>query len=73
MRTPLTHKEDSLSNRAQIENDKPRIATVSSSTTKREALRLATIYRDPQDVHTVIHLARSGIVLTPLRPPYFQF
>src|SRR6185295_4644852 len=26
--------------------------------------RLPAIYRDPQDVRTVIHLARSGIVLT---------
>jgi hypothetical protein len=51
-------------NRAQIENDNPRIPTVSSSSTKRDALRLASIYRDPQDVRTVIHLARSGIVLT---------
>ena len=50
-------------NKAQIEND-PRIASVSSSATKREAVRLSAIYRDPQDVRTVIHLARSGIVLT---------
>lgn len=51
-------------NRAQIENDNPRIATVSSSSTKSDALRLSSIYRDPQDVRSVIHLARSGIVLT---------
>ncbi|MEK6303372.1 MAG: hypothetical protein AABO41_21900 [Acidobacteriota bacterium] len=51
-------------NRAQFKTDNPLIATVSRSSTKRDALRLATIYRDPQDVRTVIHLARSGIVLT---------
>jgi hypothetical protein len=51
-------------NKAQVESDHPRIAPVSSSTTKREAVRLSAIYRDPQDVRTVIHLARSGIVLT---------
>jgi hypothetical protein len=47
-------------NRPQIEKDHARIATVSSSRTTRDALRLATIYRDPQDVRTVIHLARTG-------------
>ena len=51
-------------NRAQIETDNPRIASASSSDTKRDAPRLSAIYRDPQDVRTVIHLARSGIVLT---------
>src|SRR6266478_4692920 len=52
MRTPLTH------------NDNSPIATASNSSTTRDARRLSTIYRDPQDVRTVIHLARSGIVLS---------
>ena len=51
-------------NKAQIKNDNPSIAAVSSSTAKRDALRVSTIYRDPQDVRAVIQLARSGIVLT---------
>ncbi len=51
-------------NKAQVESDNQPIATVSSSSTKRDARRFSTIYRDPQDVRTVINLARSGIVLT---------
>lgn len=35
-----------------------------SSSSEREVLRLSAIYRDPEDVRSVIHLARSGIVLT---------
>jgi hypothetical protein len=50
-------------NKAQIENDPPG-APVSTYKTKRDAVRVSAIYRDPQDVRTVIHLARSGIVLS---------
>jgi hypothetical protein len=51
-------------NKAQIKNDQKHIAPVAASNSKRDALRVSAIYRDPQDVRTVIHLARSGIVLT---------
>ena len=49
---------------SHIENDDPPLAPVSTSKTKRDPVRVAAIYRDPQDVRTVIHLARSGIVLS---------
>src|SRR5262249_40566156 len=50
-------------NQAEIKNDRTHITPLSTST-KRDALRVSAIYRDPSDVRTVIHLARSGIVLT---------
>ena len=49
-------------NKAKLETEDP-TSPVSISKTKREPVRVSAIYRDPQDVHTVIHLARSGIVL----------
>ena len=47
-------------NRAHIENDNPRNATVASSSTKRDALRLSAIYRDPQDVRTLF-ISHAGM------------
>jgi hypothetical protein len=39
------------------------ISVVSRDLTTRDPVRVAAIYRNPQDVRTVIHLERSGIVL----------
>ena len=51
-------------NKAQIRSEQPPLATGSASDAKSNSLRVSAIYRDPQDVRTVIQLARSGIVLT---------
>jgi hypothetical protein len=54
-------------NRAQIENDNPHIATVSCSSTKRDALRLATIYRDAHKtlgMFAPLFISHAGMLTT---------
>ena len=49
---------------AELKIDQPHIAPVSASNKKGDVPRVTAIYRDPQDVPTVLQLARSGVVLS---------
>lgn len=57
-------QEHSVLKEAELKNDRPQIASVSTYNSKRDAPRVSAIYRDPEDVSTVIQLARSGVVLS---------
>jgi hypothetical protein len=57
-------QEDFVFKEAPLKGHHRDIASVAASNTIRDAPRVAAIYRDPQDVRTVIQLARSGLVLS---------
>ena len=49
---------------AHLKDDHPHITPVAGFDAKRDVPRVSAIYRDPQDVCTVIQLARSGVILS---------
>ena len=57
-------REDSLLKAAELRHERPPISSVTAENSDHNKPRLAAIYRDPEDVRTVIQLARSGAVLS---------